>query len=135
PPIAPAGPRVPAPAKSGGALKVVLVAVVCLAVVGVIMIAGLFYIGHRVKQAVVAKAKSYGVELPVTSSPAHAVKIPKACDALSQADASRLLGEPIARAQSDGDSCTYFGPPGLYAKLAQEKMKKAIEQVKKGGDP
>ena len=67
-------------------------------VVGVAAVAGVWYVGHRVKEAVVEKAKAYGVELPIDlrgHTSAAPVRLPKTCDLLSKEDAATLLGEPI----------------------------------------
>jgi len=60
PPAAPIAPV----AQSGSGMKILLVILCVLAVGGVAVVGGLFYVAHRVKQAVVAKASEYGVDLP-----------------------------------------------------------------------
>ncbi len=70
-------------------LKIVMIVVVCLAAVGIGAIAAGYYAVHKVKQAVVAKAESYGVDLksipsPVPSSNASTAKVYKPCEILSE---------------------------------------------------
>jgi hypothetical protein len=137
--VAPAAP-VPA-AKSSAALKVVLVLVCCLALAGVVVLAGVFYVAHRVKQAVVQKAEENGVDLRSlgssdTDRSLAARRLPKACDLLSKDDVSRLIGEPIERAEVNDAKCEYYGPPGLSGKLAQEEASAQLDHAKThGGDP
>ena len=85
---------------------------------------GMYYVAHRLKQAVVEKAASVGVDLNSISSPATSpeskIRTYKACDLLSKADATAMLGEPIERIEDQGSTCLYYGPTGLSGKLAQE---------------
>jgi len=122
--------------QGGGGLKIVLIAVVCLAIAGFLAIAGLWYVGHRVKQAVIAKAKEYGVDMPV-STDRHTSNVPHkldACALLPKDEAARLLGQPVARTLSDMPStCGYYGPPGLAEKLAQERWNSAAKHATSGG--
>lgn len=119
-----APPVVPA-AKGGSALKIIVVVVCVLAVGAAAVVGGLFYIAHRVKQAVVQKAEENGVDLHSlggSDSDDSSTKrpLPKACDVLSKEDVSRLIGEPIERAEIKDAECEYYGPPGLSAKLAEQ---------------
>jgi hypothetical protein len=121
-------------AQSGSGLKVVLVVVACLGVAGVAIIGGLYYVAHKVKQAVVSKAAENGVDLSSISSPvSHAYaprpKIRKPCDYLSKEEASRLIGEPLERMVAQDAVCLYYGPAGLSAKLAQEQASKAFKHA------
>jgi len=124
---APAPPPPAAKPKGSSALKIVLVLLVVFAVGAVAVIGGLYYVAHKVKQTVVEKAATYGVDLSSSpsssdSSEAAARPLPKACDLLSAQEVSQFLGEPIERKeqQSDG-ACFYYGPAGLSAELAQEQ--------------
>ena len=45
-------------------MKILLIILCVLAVGGMAVVGGLFYVAHRVKQAVVAKASEYGMDLP-----------------------------------------------------------------------
>ena len=131
----------PAPlvaAKSGSSgLKIVLIVVVCLAVLGIGAIAAGYYAIHKVKQAVVAKAESYGVDLksipsPVPSSRASRTKVFKPCEILSKNEASNLLGEPIERSAIMDEACLYFGPRGLAERLARQGTSEMMAQAKAG---
>jgi hypothetical protein len=111
-------------AQGGTRARPFLIAIACMVVAAVAGAAGLFYIGHRVKRAVVDKARSYGVELPGTSAGGASgapARLPKACDLLSRQEASSLLGEPVERVEGESDTCGYYGPPGLSARLASEQ--------------
>ncbi len=116
-----------APSSSGGTvLKIVLTVFVVVGMLGVAAIGGLWYVGHRVKQAVMQKAAENGVDLStVTPSASHsngaAPKIKPMCSYLSKEEASRLIGEPIEIAEVKDSMCLYLGPPGLAASLAQQQ--------------
>jgi hypothetical protein len=137
PPMQPVAMAPPPPARSGSGLKIVLVLVAFMAVAGIAAIGGLWYIGHRVKAAVVEKAKAYGVDLPkdipVSTESHRAVRLPKPCDLLSKEDAATMLGEPIERTQTSEEGCLYFGPAGLALKLAQEHTQSTIKKAEAPG--
>jgi hypothetical protein len=114
-------------------LKIVMIVVVCLAALGVGAIAAGYYVVHKVKQAVVAKAESYGVDLKsIPSSPSPRTKVFKPCKILSKSEASALLGEPIERSAMMDEACLYFGPPGLAARLATQGTSEMMDQAKAG---
>jgi hypothetical protein len=113
-------------ASSGSGLKILFVVLACLAVAGVAAIGGLYYIGHKVKEAVVQKAAENGVDLssitsPVSRANAPKPRIRKMCEYLSKEEVSRLIGEPVERAEVKDSICMYLGPAGLAARLAQEQ--------------
>ena len=108
------------PAKSSSGVKILLIVLCILGVGGIAVLGGLFYVAHRVKQAVVAKAHEYGVDGSHTRSLAVVSIHP--CDLLSGQEAARLLGEPIERTEVHDTSCMYYGPPGLSAKLGKTGM-------------
>lgn len=125
-----------APAKTGSALKIVLVLAGLVVFAGIAMVAGLFYVGHRVKEAVVDKAKAYGVELPRDSPASTAtarVRLPKSCDLLSKEEVAGLVGEPIERFEPQQEGCWYYGPAGLGTKLANEQAAGLINAVRAPG--
>jgi hypothetical protein len=118
-------------------LKIVMIVVVCLAALGVGAIAAGYYAVHKVKQAVVAKAESYGVDLksipaPIPSSPSPQTKVFRPCEILSKSEASALLGEPIERSAMMDEACLYFGPPGLAQRLATQETSEMMDQAKAG---
>ena len=143
PPTAPVAQSVPPPAaaRSGSGLKIVLIVLGVILFVGALGIAGAAYAVHRVKQAVVNTAQANGVDInriahdlqSAASPPSHSsVPRRKTCDYLSKEEVSRLIGEPIDRAVADGESCQYFGPPGLAAKLGQQGMNTGMQQLQNG---
>ena len=143
PPVAPAvqpGPPAAA-ARSGSGLKILLVVIGVVVVLGVLGIAGAAYAVHRVRQAVVSTAQAHGVDLnrisndlqSSASSPSHSSAPRRApCDYLPKEEVSRLIGEPIDRAAADGESCQYFGPPGLAAKLGKQGIDTGMQQLQNG---
>lgn len=127
-----------AAARSSSGLKIVLVIFGVLAFLGIAAVAGVMYVTHRVKQAVVSTAREHGVDLTQiakdvssdsSSSSASTAPRRKACDYLSKDEVSRLIGEPIDHVVPDGSGCEYFGPPGLAAKLGKEGMSAGVKQL------
>jgi len=117
---------------------VVIVLVAVLGVAGIAAVAGLYYVGHRVKQAVIQKAAENGVDLnsitrPTSSTPTRNTKVRPACDYLPKDEASKLLGEPVDRAVVMDAMCVYYGPPGLSANLARERVSTSMKRLEKGG--
>jgi hypothetical protein len=130
-PMAAAGAPLAPAAKSGAGMKILLVILCVLAVGGVAVVGGLFYVAHRVKQAVAAKASEYGVELPSrgTGSSAASIELFRhPCDLLTKEDAASLLGEPIDRTEVRTGSCLYYGPVGLSARLGKESMSTMVNK-------
>jgi hypothetical protein len=127
------------PAKKGSGLKIVLVVMGVLVVCGVAAIAGLYYAAHRVKEAVISRAASEGIDLNSITSPSSAgaghIRSYKACELLSQADAASMLGEPIDRIEDQGSTCLYYGPPGLSGKLAKEGAAELVNRAQQSGAP
>lgn len=126
------------PAKKGSGLKILAFVLVFLVFAGVATVGGIYYVAHRLKQAVVEKAASVGVDLNSISSPeastnASKIRTYKACDLLSKADAAAMLGEPIERIEDQGTTCLYYGPAGLSGKLAQEGTADLMKQMQKPG--
>jgi hypothetical protein len=117
-------------------MKVLLTFVVLIMLGGVAGIAGMIYVGHRVKVAVVDKAKELGVELP--SEPARhtgsaRVPLPKPCDLLSKQEAATLLGEPIERSETSQEICMFYGPAGLSASLAKTQFSRNVQSAQTPG--
>ena len=111
----------------------------CLAVGGAAVVGGLIYLAHRVKQASQQKSgKENGVDLRSigssdTNNSAMQRPLPKVCELLSKEDVSRLIGEPVERAEVKDAECEYYGPPGLSAKLAQEETSDELKRAKTPG--
>jgi hypothetical protein len=135
-PAQPAAQALSAPA-AGSGLKVLAIVLVCLGVAGAAAIGGVWYVAHRVKEAVVEKAKENGVDLHSIIPPAAATtnrhKTHKACDLLSKGEAARILGEPIERTEYQEEACNYYGPPGLNATLAQAQAADALKRAQAPG--
>ena len=121
-------------AGSGSGLKIVLALVAFVVIAGIVVVGGIVYMAHRVKVAVVDKAKTYGVELPSTErSTATPRRVPKGCEVLSAAEVSSLIGQPIERAEKQSNGCAYFGPAGLSAKLADQLGSSTFDKMKAPG--
>ena len=133
------GPAAPLPpaAKSGSGLKILAVVLVFLMLAGAATIGGLYYVAHRLKQAVVEKAASAGVDLNSFSSPevsrASTRRTYKACDLLSKTEAAAMLAEPVERIEDQGGTCLYYGPAGLSGKLAQQGTADLVKQLQQPG--
>jgi hypothetical protein len=128
----------PPAAKAGSGLKILAVVLVFVVLAGAATVGGLYYVAHKVKQAVVEKAASVGVDLNSISSPeasntASKIRTYKACGLLSKTDAADMLGEPIDRIEDQGTTCLYYGPAGLSGKLAQEGTADLLKQMQKPG--
>ncbi len=134
--------NVPAAAVSGGGttMKIVLVVVCCIVGLGVAAAAAGYYAFHKVKEAVVETAAKNGVDLssipsPIpSSSSSSSHKTYKPCEILSKSEASSLLGQPIERTAMEEQSCEYYGPPGLSAKLATQYNADLGKQANGGVD-
>jgi hypothetical protein len=123
-------------AKGGSGFKIVAIVLVCLAAAGILAVGAVLYAAHRVKQAVVEKAASYGVDLhssPATSSSAPSARHVRACDLLSKEEAARLLDQPIDRMEDHPGNCLYYGPPGLSEKLAREDTAGTLKRAQAPG--
>ena len=138
-PLAAAQPLASAPPARGAstAMKILLIVVVCLAVGGIAAIGVGYYALHKVKQAVVAKAESYGVDVnsipsPIPSSTSSRHKVYKPCEIFPMSEASKLLGEPIERTQIMDAACLYYGPPGLAEKLGEQGTAEMMAKAKAG---
>ena len=124
----------PPAAKAGSGLKILAVVLVVLMLAGVATVGGLYYVAHRLKQAVVEKAASAGVDLnSISSSETSKIRTYKACDLLPKTDAAAMLGEPIERIEDQGTTCLYYGPAGLSGKLAQEGAADLLKQMQQPG--
>ena len=121
------------PASGGSGLKILMVVMVCLGVAGLAVIGGVYYAYHRVKEAVVEKAKENGVDLntivPPKTSTVTRHKTHKACDLLSKEEAAQLLGEPVDRAVYQDKACMFMGPEGLSAKLAETQAHNTFQSA------
>jgi hypothetical protein len=126
------------PATKGSGLKILAFVLAFVVLAGAAMVVGVYYVAHRVKQAVIEKAASAGVDLNSISSPgvsngSSKIRNYKACELLSKTDAASMLGEPIDHIEDQGGTCLYYGPAGLSGKLAQEGTADLLKQMQKPG--
>ncbi len=129
-------PPAPVVAKSGSGFKIVAIVLVCFVAAGILAVGAVLYAAHRVKQAVVEKAASYGVDLHTSPSSASSVSKARhvsACQLLSKDEAAQLLGEPMERTEDQSSTCLYFGPPGLAEKLAREAAADTMKRAQAPG--
>jgi hypothetical protein len=136
--VQPAPPS-PAPAAPGGSsvMKIFVIVIAFFVVGGMAAIGVGYYAVHKVKQAVVAKAESYGVDVnsipsPVASSRSSRHKVYKPCELFPKSEASRFLGEPIERTAIMDAACLYYGPPGLAEKLGAQGVSEMMGRAKAG---
>jgi hypothetical protein len=123
--------------KSGSGFKIIVIVLICFLGAGLFAIGALFYAAHRVKQAVIEKAATYGVDLHATPSSApipRSRRLP-ACQLLPKEEASQLLGVPLERAepQDQPGTCLYYGPPGLSEKLARADTSSTLKRAQVPG--
>jgi len=127
----------PPPPAGGGALKILAVLAVVLVVGCIAVVGGLWYVGHRVKQAVVQQANHYGVDLGAIPSPvSHGTSHPKTykpCDILSKDDVERIIGQPIDHTETQEGACMYYGPKGLAEANARKNMQSTFKQAQVPG--
>jgi hypothetical protein len=110
--------------KSSGLGKVLLIAGGAVALLGVLALAGLFYAGHRLKQK---------VESATGSAPAPAYRARRsadACSLLPTADAARLTGFQVDRAENREDVCVYFGSVGRAGEDGRAQAEEAMRRMR-----
>jgi zinc-ribbon domain len=95
------------PAKSGSALKIILVVLVVLALGALGVIGGLLYFGHRVVTKIENKAAEVGLSTSAVEKSANTFA-GDPCRFLTATEVSRAIGVPITGTKSDGDSCSYL---------------------------
>jgi hypothetical protein len=127
------------PGSSGSGVKVLFVVLGIFVALGLLGIGATYYAIHRVKEVVVRTANENGIDLRSLQSSNHnssRTRAYKACQLLSKDQASRLIGEPIDHTEDQGESCLYFGPAGLSAKLAKEVASDTFKRAQQaGGSP
>jgi hypothetical protein len=125
------------PQGSSSVLKVVVIVLVCLGVAGAAAIGGVWYLAHRVKEAVVEKAQENGIDLNSITTPTKTStnlhRTHESCELLSKEEAANLLGEPIDRTEYKDSACMYYGPAGLSAKLAGDKASDVYKRAQSPG--
>jgi hypothetical protein len=120
-----------APAKSGGALKFVLIGLACLLLLGLMSAAGLYYAAGRVKSRLLSAAGMASVTEGIRSA---AVSKIDACSLLSKEELGQALGIPVERAEAVTDGgepgCAFFASSEALQRLARESLSKVPEQAK-----
>jgi hypothetical protein len=130
------------PASGGSVVKILLIALLVFAMLGILAVGAVYYAVHRVKEAVVDKAGSYGVDLrSLDSSSNHnsgnhhsgSEKPYRACRLLPMDVAAKLIDQPIDHTEDQGETCLYYGPAGLSAKLAKEVASSTYKKAQEPG--
>jgi hypothetical protein len=93
-------------AKSGSALRIVLIVLVVLALGALGVIGGVFYLGHKMVTKIENKAAEAGLSTSITGKSANTFT-GDPCRFLSRADVSKAIGVPIIGTRSDANSCDY----------------------------
>ena len=129
-PYSSASPPVP-PRNNNALLKLVGIGLICLVGLVSLVSVGVWYAAHKVKQVAMAKVHEYGLNRDSDS-----VAVPRhiaLCGLLSKTEASKLLGEPVERAEEGENECSYYAPPGVQEKLARSQMSDLVKQSHKPG--
>ena len=94
---------------SGSGLKILLGILAVLFVGALLVVGGLFYVGHRVVNKIKATAAENGLSLPSKEESSSAsVLHADPCSLLSKDDVSSATGVPIIATKSTPDSCEYL---------------------------
>jgi hypothetical protein len=95
---------------SGSAFKFVLIVVGVIAIVGVMALGSLVYVGYRVKKKADEYMQTSSTSARETSSRArHRVSRPSPCSLITKDEMSAILGTQFKEAAPDGNSCNYRG--------------------------
>lgn len=129
-PPPPVAPTVKPSGGGGGLLKILLIVMVVGAALLILAGTGVYYAAHRIKQAVVAKV--HHMDLPSSGAFAPSRSDVHVCELLPKDVVAKLIKLPVDHTESESQSCVYYGPPGLSAKLSQEQMS---NQVNESGKP
>jgi hypothetical protein len=126
----------PPPVKSSGSgLKILLGILAVLFVGAVVVVGGLFYIGHRVVNKIKATAAENGLSLPdkgpKRSSSSTSVLHRDYCGLLSKDDVSAAIGIPIIAIHAVSDGCEYLAQ-GTSADMTARHM--SAMMAAKGAD-
>ena len=107
----------PAAAKSGSALKAVLIVLGVLFVCGLVAMAGVFYVAHRVAKKIQSTVAESGFSSPASDAP----EIKNACRLLSTADVGAAIGVPIVATNETAGGCEYLAK-GTAAQMTAKHM-------------
>lgn len=117
-----AAPAPQAGKKAAGPGKVLLIVGGVLLLAGVLAVAGLFYAGQKLKQKV---ENAGGVP-----EPAYRARRADPCSLLPAAEAARVTGFQVDRAEGDGDVCRYFGTAGRAAEEGRAQAEEAMRRMR-----
>lgn len=92
--------------KGGSALKIILIALVVLALGALGVVGSLVYFGHKVVTKIENKAAEAGLSTSITGKSVNTFT-GDPCRFLSRTDVSKAIGIAIIGTKSDGDSCSY----------------------------
>jgi len=129
PPFGPsaAGPApgaAPPPAKGGGIGKILLIVGGVFLFLGLLVAGGLFFAAYKVKQ----KVDSIAGIPPEATATARRASDP--CALLPAAEAARITGFKIERAESRDDDCIYIGSRGQAAEEGQARAEEAMRKLR-----
>jgi len=104
-------PAAPVAKKSGSGVKIVLAILAVLFVGAVVVLGGLFYVGHRIVNKIKTAAAEKGLSLPsggTNSETASAVSHTDYCALLSKDDVGAAIGVPIVATHNSDAGCSYL---------------------------
>lgn len=106
----PSYPPAPVAKGSGSGLKIVLGILAVLFVGALLVLGGVFYVGHRVVNKIKSTAAENGLSFPSDSNSESAAVAfhGDPCSLLSKDDVSAAIGIPIVATQSNSDGCSYL---------------------------
>lgn len=110
--------------KRTGPGKVLLIVGGVLLLAGVLAVAGLFYAGQKLKQ----KVENAGG----APEPAYRARRADACSLLPAAEAARVTGFRVDRAEGAGDVCRYLGTAGRAAEAGRAQAAEAMRRMRTG---
>lgn len=120
----PSYPPAPVAKGSGSGLKIVLGILAVLFVGGLLVLGGLFYIGHRVVSKIKTAAAENGLSIPSSSESeaAAAVTHGDPCALLSKEDVGSAIGVPIVATRADGEEGCEYLAAGTQADMTARHM-------------
>jgi hypothetical protein len=95
------------PTTSGSGLKILLIVLCVLAIGGLAVMGGLFYIGHKVVSKIKDKAAEAGISTSDLNKPAS-VSHGDVCRFLSKSDVGKAIGVTITETRSIENGCEYM---------------------------
>lgn len=119
-------PAAPVAKKSGSGVKIVLAILAVLFVGAVVVLGGLFYVGHRVVNKIKTEAAEKGLSLPSGDNSSASASASTAthtdyCALLNKEDVGAAIGVPIVATQSTDEGCSYLAK-GTQADMTARHM-------------